>query len=113
MRKLIPIAIAAAAVAAAAAAGCGSSHRTASSTPTINVPKVKASGASYHPKIDPAQFTTQVTNKYWPMKPGTTWTYDGTKDGAPEHVVVTVKPATKTILGVKTVTIQDTVTINH
>ena len=105
----------AAGVSVLVAAGCGSSgssNKAASSTPKIAVPRVKTAGATYHPKIDPAQFSTTITNKYWPMKQGSTWTLDGTKDGVPEHVVVAVKPQTKTIMGVKTLTIQDTVTIN-
>jgi hypothetical protein len=100
-------------VALAACGSSSSSQKSAATTPKINVPKVHTSGASYHPKIVPSDFTTNITSKYWPLKKGTTWTYDGTKDGVPEHVVVTVKPTTKTIMGVKTVTLQDTVTINH
>jgi len=99
-----------------ALSACGSSgsssQKSATTTPKIAIPRVQTSGASYHPKIDPSQFSTSITNRYWPIKQGTTWTYDGTKDGVPEHVVVTVKPAAKTIMGVRTVTVQDTVTIN-
>ncbi|MDQ6915118.1 MAG: hypothetical protein M3155_04825 [Actinomycetota bacterium] len=97
-------------------AGCGSSgtssHKSAATTPQISIPRARSGGLTYHPKIDPAKFTNQVTNPYWPMRPGRTWVYDGVKDGAPEHVVVTVKPETKTIMGVRCVVITDTVTAN-
>jgi hypothetical protein len=113
MRKLPTIAICLSGAIAAAAAGCGSSSSNkAASTPQINVPRAKTAGASYHPKIDPSQFTADIRTKWWPIKQGATWVYDGQKDGVPEHVVVRVKPAQKTIMGVKTMTIQDTVTIN-
>jgi hypothetical protein len=102
---------------AAVVAGCGSSGKSstkgASSTPTISIPQATTAGPAYNPKIDPAKFTTRVTNPYWPLKPGSTWTYDGTKDGAPEHVVVTVQPTTKTIMGVKTLVVSDVVTTNN
>jgi hypothetical protein len=110
MPKLLPLAIC---VVAAAVAGCGSDSKKAEgTTPKIKIPPAKVSAASYRPKIVPSEFTTNVTSRYWPMKRGTTWIYDGEKDGVPEHVVVTVKPSAKTIMGVRTVTIQDTVTIN-
>ena len=39
-------------------------------------------GEAYSSSIDPADFTTRVDNKYFPLKPGTTLVYEGqTKDG--------------------------------
>src|SRR5215211_1514151 len=32
---------------------------------------------AYAPHIDPAEFTTKVDNEYFPLKPGTTFLYDG------------------------------------
>jgi hypothetical protein len=94
-------------------AGCGSAaHKPASSTPQISIPRAQTGGPPYHPKIDPAKFTNHITNPYWPMKPGATWTYVGRKDGAPERVVVTVSHATKTIMGVRCVVVTDVVTTN-
>ena len=26
-------------------------------------------------QLNPAEFTTEIDNPYWPMKPGTRWTY--------------------------------------
>ncbi len=38
-------------------------------------------GASYHPTIHPADFSPRVTNPYFPLPPGRTYVYAGTKDG--------------------------------
>ena len=32
---------------------------------------------SYTPHINPAEFTTTIDNEYFPMKPGTTFVYEG------------------------------------
>jgi hypothetical protein len=99
---------------AAGVAGCGSSsssHTSSSATP-IHIQTTPTAAASYHPRIVPADFSTHVTNRYWPLRPGVTWTYDGTKDHVPEHVVVTVARDTKTILGVTCLVVHDRVTIN-
>jgi hypothetical protein len=94
--------------------GCGSgSSKAPAPAPKIAIHRVPTSGAAYHPKIDPRNFSDRITNKYWPMKPGTTWTYTGQKDGQPEKVVVVVKKTSKTIMGVRTVVVQDTVTTNN
>jgi hypothetical protein len=63
----------------------------------------------YRPAIDPARFTTSITNRYWPIEAGRTWVYLGTKDGVPQLEVVVVKRARKTIMGVETVAVEDTV----
>jgi hypothetical protein len=76
--------------------------------PTGSTPATSA----YNPKIDPAQFSSKITNPYLPWKPGATWIYSGTKDGQPERVEVRVTKATKTILGVKCVVVSDVVTVN-
>jgi hypothetical protein len=34
---------------------------------------------AYAPQIDPAEFTTKVDNEYFPLKPGTTFLYQGAK----------------------------------
>jgi hypothetical protein len=101
---------------AALLGACGSSskskHASASTTQQINLQKTQPTGPPYHPVIEQASFTSDVTNRYWPVKPGGTWTYDGTKDGAPEHVVLVVTHTPRTVYGVKCVEIVDTVTVN-
>jgi hypothetical protein len=51
--------------------------------------------------LDPARFTTRIDNPYWPMRPGSRWTYRVTDPrGGRRLVEVTVTDQTKTILGV-------------
>jgi hypothetical protein len=49
-------------------------------------------------EIDPSEFTTQIDNPYWPMKPGSRWIFRETDDeGSVSKVVVTVLDKTKMI----------------
>lgn len=98
-------------------AACGSTGGTPSTTRTPGAsptpPAPSSSGAvDYHPTIDPAQFSTEITNPYFPLKPGTTYIFDGTRDGQPMHAEMVVTSETKTILGVLCVVVRDTVTSN-
>jgi hypothetical protein len=61
------------------------------------------------PTIDPAQFVTTIDNRYFPLVPGTVFTYAGTKDGAEQRNVVTVTPETKLIAGVTCIVVRDQV----
>ena len=60
--------------------------------------------------LDPAKFSTQIDNPYWPMKPGTRWTFRETDaSGKVFTVVVVVTDRTKTIAnGVKARVVRDT-----
>jgi hypothetical protein len=62
--------------------------------------------------LDPKNFSTRIDNPYWPMDPGTRWTYRETdQDGAGLKVVVTVSDGTKKIAnGVTARVVRDTVT---
>ena len=64
--------------------------------------------------LDPQGFTTRIDNPYWPMDPGTRWTYSETdQEGARLKVVVTVSDETKKIAnGVIARVVRDTVTEN-
>jgi hypothetical protein len=89
-------------VAANAACGDGGS-KSAASTPPL--PR-----GSEPFKVDPADFTTRIDNRYWPMKRGSHWVYretDAAGDVQRNDVVVTRK--TKTIMGIKAVVVHDTV----
>ena len=52
---------------------------------------------AYTPHIDPAEFTTKVDNEYFPMKPGTTFLYQG--KGERDEMSVTSQ--TKKVMGVE------------
>lgn len=49
-------------------------------------------------ELDPADFTTEIDNPWWPMTPGSRWVYRETDtEGASQKVVVTVTSRTKAI----------------
>ena len=62
--------------------------------------------------LDPADFTTRIDNRWWPMRVGTRWIYRETApDGTKQRVVVTVTPRTKRIAnGVTARVVHDVVT---
>jgi hypothetical protein len=64
------------------------------------------------PQFDPANFVATVDNPWFPLIPGTTFTYRGSKDGERAQNVFQVTRQTKTILGVTTTVVHDTLTIN-
>jgi len=89
----------AAACTAAALAGCGPTELPQGSDPV---------------SLDPDDFSTKIDNKYWPMKPGTRWTYREIGEGGEvQSVVVTVTSKTKKIKnGVTARIVRDTVRLD-
>jgi hypothetical protein len=81
-------------------AACGGGGGDVGKSPTAS---------PYAPTIDPARFSDRVTNRYFPLTPGTTYVYEGTKDGAPQRNEVAVTHDTKTTLGVRCVVVHDVV----
>jgi hypothetical protein len=77
------------------AVGCGSDDENAEAE--------KKAGVSTLPQgadpvsLDPADFTTEITNPYWPMRPGSRWVYRETDKDEVKKVVVTVTDQTKRI----------------
>ena len=72
----------------------------------------------YNPPFNPADFKDEdgepfdVDNPYFPLEPGTTFTYEAKVDGEVERDVVHVTRDTKTILGVRAVVVRDRVTVD-
>ena len=62
-------------------------------------------------ELGPADFTTDIDNPWWPMKPGSRWVYRETdSEGANQKVVVTVTDRTKTIAnGIEARVVRDVV----
>jgi hypothetical protein len=58
---------------------------------------------AYAPHINPAQFTTKIENEYLPLKPGTTFVYEG----GTERDEMTVTHSTKMVMGVECVVVDD------
>jgi hypothetical protein len=61
--------------------------------------------------LDPADFTVQIDNPYWPMAPGSRWVYrEIDREGSEQRVEVTVTARTKTIAGIEARIVHDVVT---
>jgi hypothetical protein len=62
-------------------------------------------------RLVPAQFTTRIDNRWWPMTPGSRWVYRETDgQGATQRVAVTVTDQTKPISGIQARVVHDVVT---
>ncbi len=86
-----------------AAAVIGGAGRAAAATPPL---------AQYAPVINPADFVREVTNPYYPLKPGTTFIYQGREKAGTSLNRYAITHATKTILGVPCVVIRDKLWLN-
>jgi hypothetical protein len=63
----------------------------------------------YAPSIDPANFVTKIDNRYLPLKPGTTFHYEGVRGTTPQTDDEVVTHQTKRILGIRCTVVRDTV----
>jgi len=107
---------------------CGDDDSTASpstSSPTSSSPSEQNSsttssepvvdpgdGGNYHPTVDPANFADTIDNPYLPLTPGSRWVYEGLSDGRAERKEVVVTDQHRTIMGVATVVVRDTVYVD-
>jgi hypothetical protein len=98
---------------AAAALGIGALALTVASAGVPRSDPVLPRGAE-HVSLVPGHFTTRIDNPYWPMRPGTRWTYRETDaDGARLLDVVRVtKQVQRMANGVTARVIRDTATEN-
>ena len=65
---------------------------------------------TYHPHVDPANFTAGVVdNPYFPLVPGTVFTFIEKSKNETSENIVTVTRDTKEIMGVKCVVVHDVV----
>lgn len=67
-----------------------------------------ATGPNYDPDI-PGAWAAAITNPYFPLQPGTSWTYEGETDEGTETIVVEVLQDTKTVMGAESVVVHDRV----
>jgi hypothetical protein len=99
-----------AAVLAIGVAACGGETTATGRSPTgSGLPQ-----GSEPVKLDPAEFTTEIDNPYWPMSPGSKWVYSETDtQGTNQKVVVEVTDKTKTIAnGIEARVIRDVASEN-
>ena len=68
---------------------------------------VLGAGSSGAAGPDPSGFSAKVDNPWFPLEPGTTYSYRGVKDGKPSRDVVTVTGQTVRIDGVPCVAVRD------
>ena len=96
-------------VAALAVAACGSDDNDSEGSSDAGLPQ-----GSEPVDLNPADFTTEIDNPYWPMAQGSRWVYRETdSEGTKQRVVVTVTPRTKRIAnGVEARVVHDEVTEN-
>lgn len=59
-----------------------------------------------------SDFVARIDNQFFPLRPGTTFTYAGTVEGAPARNVTQVTTATKIIEGVRTTVVHDVLYVN-
>jgi hypothetical protein len=93
--------IAALAPVTALASGAGSS--------TTPKPPSWVLHGKYSPVIDPANFVSRIDNRYFPLQPGTAFSYRGLKDGSSQTDNMVVTHRVKDVLGVGCTVVRDTV----
>jgi hypothetical protein len=107
----LPRAAAASIVLVAVIAATGATFMAPSAASAING---GACRRSYDIRIDPANFVdasgqpNRIDNPFFPLAPGTTWVYQGVKDGAPLRDVMTVTGDTRMLMGVRVRVVRDT-----
>jgi hypothetical protein len=87
----------AAGIIAVLAAGCGSDDDDGNGNGETEAASPALPQGSEPVSLDPAEFTTEITNPYWPMKPGSSWVYRETDKDEVLRVEVTVTDQTKLI----------------
>ena len=93
-------------VATVAIVGCGDDDADDNGSSATDLPQ-----GSEPVELDPADFTTEIDNPYWPMTPGSRWVYDEIdEEGNVLKVEVTVMDKTKQIAnGVEARVVRDVV----
>lgn len=76
---------------------------------TVPIAAAESSGKTSPLQIDPGNFVSVIDNKYFPLTPGTTFTYRGETEGIPSRTETSVTYDTKVILGVTCTVVHDQV----
>jgi hypothetical protein len=113
--RLVSSAVGAVAVLSTAGAigAAGPAARGAGAQKSSHCPlPVFGPGPDYHPRISPASFSPHVDNPLFPLKPGTTLVYTGSKDGKRALDLFATTSRTKVIDGVTTRVVEDRLYLN-
>jgi len=62
--------------------------------------------------VDPSNFVRTIDNRWYPLRPGTTYVFRGVEGGKPMRDVVAVTTRRKTILGVSCIVVRDIVYVD-
>lgn len=101
----LALVLACAMTAGAAAASGAVGPRTSNAFPS-------GAGPGWPKTLRPNDFVREVTNPWFPLKPGSVWHYKGLKEGVRTTDVVAATHRTKMVLGVTTTVVHDVVTVN-
>jgi hypothetical protein len=85
------------------ATACGSAHGNPSASDLAPI------HGTYAPSIDASNFVARVTNRYWPLEPGTAYHFRGVRGTTPQTDDAVVTRQTKVILGIRCTVVRDTV----
>jgi hypothetical protein len=66
----------------------------------------------WKPGAEAPRFVDKVTNPYWPLEPGTRWTYEAKVEDGTETIEVAVLSETKDIMGATCAVVRDTVRLD-
>jgi hypothetical protein len=94
------------AIAILALTACGGS-KTSNSSGSSSLPQ-----GTKAVKLDSADFTINIDNPYWPMRPGSHWVYREVENGEAQRVDVTVTNRTKMLGGIEARVVHDRVSRN-
>jgi hypothetical protein len=89
------------------AAGCGSSGPAGSSSRETGQLIQSGAGPNWPARVSPSDFSATVDNRYYPLRPGTTYRYRGAKDGKPTVDVYAVSHETMSIENVPCIAVKD------
>jgi hypothetical protein len=117
--RLLTVTAALSLTAVTAACGGGPSTPPSASTSTVSTHAAPSAPGPmkitepYSPTIDPSAFTTTIDNPYFPLTPGTRTIYEAATPDGLQRTTTEVTRDTKKIMGVNTVVVHDTVTIDN
>jgi hypothetical protein len=75
-------------------------------------PAALTEGSKYHPRIKSSEFVSKIDNPYYPLRPGTTYRYEGEEEGEKQINTVEVTKRKREILGVQTTVVLDQVFVH-